>query len=77
MRKCTQHGWPKLVVLVSHVREEACARSEAALGASAGKDNKKGGEGSRHRLRKHVCGRGKFKTLKLTTILLRLLVSLF
>ena len=79
VRKCTQHGWSKLVVLVSsHVREEACARSEAALGASAGKDNKKGGEGSRHRLRKKIeCRRGKFKTLKLTTILLGLLVSLF
>ena len=56
MRKCTQHGWPKLVGLVSSlVREEAFARSEAAGCASAKKYNKKGGEGSRHRLRKKKC----------------------
>ena len=39
----TQHGWSKLVGLMSsHVQEEACARSEASKGASEGKENKKG-----------------------------------
>ena len=59
----------------SHVQEEACARYEAAEGASEGKE-KKGGpteESSGHKVRKRiVCGRGKFKMLKRAMMLLRL-----
>ena len=59
--------------MTSHEQEEAFARSEAAQGASAGKENEKRGqreESSRHKMRKNVYGRGTFKMM----MLLRLLV---